>query len=906
MIAKTSKEEILDCIFKSANLFRGVVPRKNAFHCILTLLFFKKLNDDFIEKHKELKRNKCLEYAEDENNYNYYIPREARWDNLLSGNNIAEKLEKNFKLLEFENEQLTDVLTSVDLKTIKESDKSLLKTLIKYLNDLHLGEKRLKNEYILGEIIDKIFDNFSDKQETYSPRKLTNLLVELLDLKPNSKVYDPCCGSGGNLTEAYRYIENKYEDKNIKLFGQEINKEEWAISKLNLFLHNIRKPQISNSDTLKNPAFTTNGALKTFDYVVGVPPWNMSWTEASLDDSYNRFTYGYPPKSSADWLWIQHMLKSLNDEGRMGVILSEGILSSFRTKKFRKKVIEEDLLESIIVLPANLFSYTSIPSCILIFDKDKNENMKDKVYIIDMKNDVSSSNNSDWIRKCKEIYSSKKEIDNQAKLIDVNVLEKNEFNLKPEINLQFTNLLKKTRKTQHDVFSLEEISEIFSVRKVEKNDFENLEDLILIPKFYSEEVDFKLLSEVSLNKYKDRKRIFVCKAKPEKVNPKYLKVFLNSSLGQKQIELLSSGYNIKRLTINQLKKVRIRLPEKDVQNEIVNCKQGLTEIQNKTKNYVEKFKKRPTENYRQTQKTIDKFASLEEMEVYDDLLWPVAFSYKICEKQNSDEFSIFKNYTSLAELIAEFHAIILLSALPKKTYNEERNYIWQKDNFSINELNEIYSFGNWVDTYSRLAKIYRKKTNDDEFSKSISLKSNILQKLCKKDIIQNLYELVKLRNEVTHGGAITSSRKITILQAIRPKITKLIDNVSIFYDYNMIMPKKAGLSENGFFNLKAKVLRSSQEAIFEEVEIEVEKMLIEDRLYIYNRLSGNYLLLEKELIRLIHCPECNRLSMFFADKIKGSKIHYKNYHNDEHNIDTERYNLDYDLDYLFGSKEKFL
>jgi len=213
----------------------------------------------------------------------------------------------------------------------------------------------------------------------------------LLEPKPGQTVYDPCCGSGGLLIKCHlRLLKTHGKKKNgrrylpakhapLQLFGQEINPGTFAMARMNAVIHDM-EADIRLGDTMRNPAFRdAAGHLLSFDLVTANPMWNQDFpTDVYENDTYERFGFGIPPSSSADWGWLQHMLTSLNHQGRMAVVLDTGAVSrgsgnqgSNRERDIRRSFVERDLIDAVVLLPENLFYNTTAPGIILVVNRKK-------------------------------------------------------------------------------------------------------------------------------------------------------------------------------------------------------------------------------------------------------------------------------------------------------------------------------------------------------------------------------------------------------------------------------------------------------------------------------------------------------------------------------------------------------
>jgi type I restriction enzyme M protein len=236
---------------------------------------------------------------------------------------------------------------------------------------------------------------------------VSTLLAKLTKSKPGSRICDPTCGSGSLLIKAGKEVGSD----NFSLFGQEANGSTWALAVMNMFLHGFDNATIRWGDTIRNPKLKEGDALMKFDTVVANPPFSLDkWgkvedkdgdrVSTSYDpesDPYNRFWRGVPPKSKGDWAFISHMIETLNEQGKAGVVVPHGVLFRGSSEgRIRQRTIEENLLEAVIGLPANLFFGTGIPAAILVFNKAKTSN---NVLFIDASQRFESAKNQNKLRK---------------------------------------------------------------------------------------------------------------------------------------------------------------------------------------------------------------------------------------------------------------------------------------------------------------------------------------------------------------------------------------------------------------------------------------------------------------------------------------------------------------------------
>lgn len=442
-------EELESHLWESANILRGSIDSSDYKNYIFGLLFLKRLSDVFAENREQIKEEHGEAFIDDPDFYtesHVYVPKRARWDYIQKQTqDIGAEINKAFEKLEQENPVLEGVLTPIDFNDKERLPDHVLEELIQHYSDIQLGNENLEDPDILGRAYEYLIRQFADDAgkkggEFYTPRGVVKLLVRILDPKEGMRVYDPCCGSGGMLIYSAEHIQNNGTSmKDISLFGQERNLNTWAICKMNMFLHELFDAKIKRGDTMRQPEFVENeGELMQFDRVIANPMWNQSeWSKEYLQEAnpYGRFTYGFPPKNSGDWSWIQHMLASANKQGKVGVVLDNGALFRSRSEgKIRKKVLQNDLVEAVIALPENLFYNTSSPGCIMIFNKNKPKDRTNKVIFIYGEEDYEEGSNQNYLREehIDKIVRAYEEYENKEKycrVVEMDEIERNDYNL---------------------------------------------------------------------------------------------------------------------------------------------------------------------------------------------------------------------------------------------------------------------------------------------------------------------------------------------------------------------------------------------------------------------------------------------------------------------------------------------
>ena len=324
-----------------------------------------------------------------------------------------------------------------------------LSEIIQLVAEEDFSPTRLSN-IEMGYVYENLLQRFSqddakDTGEHFTPREIIRIMVDLMEIdfdpetsKKAITLYDPACGTGGMLLECVDHLKHNNEDyRTLKLFGQEKNLTSSSIARMNMFLHGIEDFQIHRGDTLKDPAFFEADGLKTFDCVIANPPFSLKdWgAENWANDPYGRNIAGVPPKGNGDMAWVQHMIKSMNNTGRMTVVLPHGALFRKGAEgKIRQALLEQDMLEAVIGLGGNIFYGTPVPVCLMVFNKQKETEKKDKVLFIDASDQVrvgraQSYLEPEHITQIFEWFNNYDDVENYVKVASKEDLKENDYNL---------------------------------------------------------------------------------------------------------------------------------------------------------------------------------------------------------------------------------------------------------------------------------------------------------------------------------------------------------------------------------------------------------------------------------------------------------------------------------------------
>ena len=450
-------------LWEAACKIRGEIDAAKYKDYILPIIFLKRLSDVFEDELIKLtERYKTIEMVEqfleaDHSLVRFYLPKHARWRDITNlTTNVGESLTKAVRDIARENPKLQGAIDIVDFNATAAgqrliSDESL-KVLINVLGRHRLGLKDVEPD-IIGRAYEYLLRKFAEGSgqsagEYYTPRHVTVLMSHILNPGPGEEIYDPCCGSGGLLIKSYLQFREKYGSGSsvqpVKCYGQEILPTTFAMAKMNMFIHDMES-EIFLGDTMRGPRFLNpDGSLRKYDAVTSNPMWNQDFPQDIYEnDGYNRFGFGYPPNNTADWGWIQHMYSSLKEKGRMAVVLDTGAVSRGsgnvgrnRERDIRKVFVERDVVETVLLMPENLFYNTTAPGIILVIKKFKPIEKRGQILLINASHLFKKGRPKNFlpdehITQIADVYLNWKEEDGLSTLITKEEAAKNDYNLSP-------------------------------------------------------------------------------------------------------------------------------------------------------------------------------------------------------------------------------------------------------------------------------------------------------------------------------------------------------------------------------------------------------------------------------------------------------------------------------------------
>ncbi len=441
-----SQQDLESHLWGAADILRGSIDSADYKHYIFGLLFYKRLCDVWEEEYEDrLRKYKDEDVARDPDEHRFHVPPGSFWSDIRKkSKNIGESLNIAFRAIEDHNKRIHGVFQDVDFNNKERFPDAILQKLLQHFDKYRLRNTDVTPD-ILGNAYEYLIGKFADDAgkkggEFYTPKEVVRLIVECIEPGEGMSIYDPACGSGGMLLEAFHYLEKKGKNtKSLKLYGQERNLNTWAICQMNLFLHDIDDAFIEKGDTLRDPKHLAgNKTLKTFERVMANPPFSLdSWghDEWKIGDKFGRDKYGCPPKSYGDLAFVQHMVASLSSKGKMGVVLPHGILFRGGSEgKIREGLIQDDLIDAVIGIAPNLFYGTTIPACILIISREKPKSHMGQILFVNGADEFTAGKNQNrlsdaHVRRLASAYHDYSDEKKFSRVVPTNEIQQNEFSL---------------------------------------------------------------------------------------------------------------------------------------------------------------------------------------------------------------------------------------------------------------------------------------------------------------------------------------------------------------------------------------------------------------------------------------------------------------------------------------------
>jgi type I restriction enzyme M protein len=471
--AKLKEKSLESWIWDAACSIRGAQEAPKFKDFILPLIFTKRLCDVFDDELNRIaeqvgSRAKAFKLVEkDHKLVRFYLPLkpanpdDAVWSIIrrLTGK-IGEMLTTHLHAVAKANPGLEGIIDRMDFNATthgqRDIDDDRLSNLIERVSEKRLGLSDVEAD-IIGRSYEYLIRKFAEGSgqsagEFFTPPEVARIMALIMDPEPGASVYDPCCGSAGLLIACEHVLDEKMKLRiktkyaPLKMHGQEYVATTWAMANMNMIIHDM-EGAIEIGDTFKSPKFRVRNKLQVFDRVVSNPMWNQDWfKEEDYDaDELGRFPQGagFPGGQSADWGWVQHILASLNENGRAAIVLDTGAASrgsgnanKNKEKSVRQWFVEQDLIEGVIYLPENLFYNTSAPGVLLFLNKAKPKDRRDKLFLLNASQVLEKGEPKNFIpaagiHRIATAFNAWQEDEKFGKVVTREQVAKEDYNISP-------------------------------------------------------------------------------------------------------------------------------------------------------------------------------------------------------------------------------------------------------------------------------------------------------------------------------------------------------------------------------------------------------------------------------------------------------------------------------------------
>ena len=683
---------------------------------------------------------------------------------------------------------------------------------------------------------ESVKSGFTPENILYTPDNIVNFISMIGARWKPEKILDPACGIGSFFPEIASLMEGNPQCTGVDIGAEIIKNADDKLINTDIDYNLINNDFFVIKDDIKDK----------FDLILSQPSFvqlQVSEDAAGLN------------MLDLEFRLMVESLSLLEDRGHLIMILPEqkSFFFSNYYRPVRDYLVNKYSVEAIISLPTQtLYPYSSIKTCILIL---KNSPQRDNVFF--------AQYNKNFAKDIIENFFGSKSNDNlsQGFWVDKQSLKKEGSIWTFDYFRTLKDLEQKQALSKYPLKTLLDIGDIV-------DNLSDSDDLILIPK----EPHIDVILKSRMEDPHETEKYYSFKINNEYVSTQYLIMYLNSEMMKNERNLLSTGTTIKSLDIQSLKSIYIELPDLKLQNKIVHTGQTADEIHQLLETAYQHFQMKIF-NYQELQEVLDRF-DLGDNVYYNKMIWPFATSYSTI-KENPSSNTIVNNYFKFFEMITAFNAIVLLSALPNEIYKENKDYIWPK----INKNNRSYKigFGTWFGVYSRLSRVYNKL--DNNIYDMLPFGRSFYNKITSKKIFPTLNAVIQKRNEWSHGGVLPEVCADKIVTDLNKYLDDIFDVLRAFNSLKLIYTLEME-KNRGMYTIKSKKLKGNSNPSYYEFHSETDMDTKE--LYFYDPVTDDRLRLLPELIRLIDCPGCGRLSLYFYNSQTTNGLKYISYQDEPH------------------------
>ena len=399
--APITQSQLESYLWGAATLLRGLIDAGDYKQFIFPLLFFKRLCDVYDEEYQRAltESGGDVDYAAFAENHRFQISAGAHWRDVRAvTTNAGQALQNTMRAIEQANQgQLYGIFGDAQWTNKERLSDATLRDLVEHFSSLTLSVANVPEDE-LGNAYEYLIKKFADDSghtaaEFYTNRTVVQLMTRLLDPQEGESIYDPTAGSGGMLLSAAMQLKRQgKEPRTLRLYGQERNLITSAIARMNLFLHGFEDFRVERGDTLADPKLLEGDSLRRFDLVLANPPYSIKqWNRVAWEtDRYGRNFLGVPPQGRADYAFFQHILASLQPAtGRCAILFPHGVLFRDEERAMRAKLVDLDMLETVIGLGPNLFYNSPMEACVVVCRTRKPPERWGKVLFINAVNEVT-------------------------------------------------------------------------------------------------------------------------------------------------------------------------------------------------------------------------------------------------------------------------------------------------------------------------------------------------------------------------------------------------------------------------------------------------------------------------------------------------------------------------------------
>ena len=444
--ARITQAQLESYLWGAAVLLRGVIDAGDYKQFIFPLLFFKRISDVYDEEYEQALADSGgdVDYAKFADQHRFQIPEGAHWRDVRGvGKNVGQALQNAMRAVEKANpKQLYGIFGDAQWTNKERLSDATMRDLVEHFSTLTLSVANVPEDE-LGQAYEYLIKKFADDSghtaaEFYTNRTLVHLMTLMLEPQPGESIYDPTCGSGGMLLSAAMQLKREGKEyRNVKLYGQERNLMTSAIARMNMFLHSIEDFRIERGDTLAEPKFTEGDRLQQFDVVLANPPYSIKqWNRSAWEkDPYGRNFLGVPPQGRADYAFFQHIIKSMKpDTGRCAILFPHGVLFRDEEAQMRRRLIEQDLIDCVLGLGANLFYNSPMEACVVVCRMRKPKERRGRVLFINAVDEVTRERAQSFlteahIKRILAAYRKFADVEGFARVVSVEEIGANAGNL---------------------------------------------------------------------------------------------------------------------------------------------------------------------------------------------------------------------------------------------------------------------------------------------------------------------------------------------------------------------------------------------------------------------------------------------------------------------------------------------